>query len=188
MPGNWHVRFLEGQGSVTASAYSTFQYFLTQGDGPWGTRNWSYDRIGNRLTETHDGQTDTYTYLPNLAGGNSPVLDQVQLPMGTRDYTFGPAGHQEEVAAGANIIDFNSDAEGRLAELNRLGNAATFLYDGRSFLARAEEGGTGNFTEPTYSSDGLLYSLNRSEDGGATTSREHVVYFAGRPVAIVSVP
>jgi RHS repeat-associated protein len=33
-----------------------------------------------------------------------------------------------------------------------------------------------------------LYSLNRSEDGGATTSREHVVYFAGRPVAIVSVP
>ncbi len=107
---------------------------------------------------------------------------------GTRDFTFGAAGHQNQVANGANIIDFNSDAEGRLAELDRLGNTAAFLYDGRSFLARAEEGGTGNFTEPTYASDGLLYSLNRSEDGGATTTREHVVYFAGRPVAIVSVP
>jgi len=170
-------------------AYQEFQYFLTQGDGPWGTRAWTYDQIGNRLTETHDGLTDTYTYLSNLAAGNSPILDQVQQGIGgTRDFTFGVAGHQEEVANGANIIDFNSDAEGRLAELDRLGNTATFLYDGRSFLARAEEGGTGNFTEPTYASDGQLYSLSRSQDGGATTTREHVVYFAGRPVAIVSVP
>jgi len=115
------------------------------------------------------GLTDTYSYLPNLAAGNSPILDQVQQGIGgTRDFTFGAAGHQEEVANGANIIDFNSDAEGRLSELDRLGNTAAFLYDGRSFLARAEEGGTGNFTEPTYASDGLLYSLNRSEDGGNT--------------------
>ena len=31
--------------------YLDHQYFLTQGDGPWGMRAWTYDAIGNRLTE-----------------------------------------------------------------------------------------------------------------------------------------
>jgi RHS repeat-associated protein len=58
-------------------------------------------------------------------------------------------------------------------------------YDGRSFLERVEEGGTGNFTEPTYSSEGILMSLFGSEDGGISTDRRHVLYFAGRPVGIL---
>ena len=53
--------------------YQDYQYFLTQGDGPWGTLAWTYDRIGNRLTESRDGATaDVYSYVPNLAGNNSP--------------------------------------------------------------------------------------------------------------------
>ncbi len=47
-------------------AYQDYQYSLTQGNGPWGTRSWTYDRIGNRLTETRGGVTDTYGYT----GGN----------------------------------------------------------------------------------------------------------------------
>jgi hypothetical protein len=32
-------------------AYQDVQFFLTQGDGPRGTLDWTYDRIGSRLTE-----------------------------------------------------------------------------------------------------------------------------------------
>lgn len=33
--------------------YQDYQYFLTltEGAGPWGSLVWTYDRIGNRLTE-----------------------------------------------------------------------------------------------------------------------------------------
>ncbi|MEM6456235.1 MAG: hypothetical protein AAF772_14155, partial [Acidobacteriota bacterium] len=52
-------------------AYQDVQYHLTQGDGPWGTRSWSYDRLGNRLSEVRDGgAADVYGYLMNAAGGN----------------------------------------------------------------------------------------------------------------------
>jgi hypothetical protein len=37
--------------------YQDVAYFLTQGDGPWGALGWSYDKIGNRLTETRDGNS-----------------------------------------------------------------------------------------------------------------------------------
>lgn len=39
--------------------YQDLHYFLTRGDGPWGTRSWTYDRIGNRLTELLGAATRT---------------------------------------------------------------------------------------------------------------------------------
>ena len=62
--------------------YQGFQYFLTQGDGPWGDLSWTYDRIGNRQSETRDGVMDTYAYVPNGAGGNSAQLQEIQLGAG----------------------------------------------------------------------------------------------------------
>jgi RHS repeat-associated protein len=171
--------------------YQDYQYFLTSGDGPWGTLDWTYDRIGSRLREIRDGAAaDTYVYESNTAGtGNRSRLAEIQLGVGgVRDYTFGDAGHLEEVAAGANVVDFTSDEEGRLAGLERLGNTASMRYDGRSFLGRVDEGGTGDFVESTYSSEGLLFSLFGSEDGRVTTSRRQVLYFAGRPVGVLEVP
>jgi RHS repeat-associated protein len=168
--------------------YQDYQYFLTSGDGPWGTLEWTYDTIGNRLSESRDGAAaDTYVYETNTAGtGNRSRLDRIHLGMtGTRDYTFGDAGHLEQVAAGANVVNFTNDQEGRLAGLERLGNAASMHYDGRSYLERVEDGGNGNFTEPTYSSEGMLLSLYGSQDNGATTNRRHLVYFAGRPVGLL---
>ena len=171
--------------------YQDFQYYLNLADGPWGAYDWTYDRIGNRLSEDDDGTLDTYDYEANAATtpGNLARLDQIQLGVGgIRDYTFGTAGHLEQVAAGANVVNFTSDSEGRLAGLERLGNTATMRYDGRSFLTRVDEGGTGNFVEPTYSSEGTLFSLFGSDDGGATSNRRHVLYFTGRPVAILEMP
>ncbi len=44
--------------------YQDVDYFLTSADGPWGSQSWTYDRIGNRLTETDDGATDTLRLRP----------------------------------------------------------------------------------------------------------------------------
>ena len=119
------------QAETKTYAYQDFQYFLTRGDGPWGSLAWSDDRIGNRLSETRDGATDTYTYVANAASGNTAVLGQITLAVGgTRDYQFGAAGHLEQVTAGANQVLFASNDEGRLTQLSRpvASEAADFLY------------------------------------------------------------
>jgi RHS repeat-associated protein len=189
-------RFVAISGTSTELSRRTFayqepQYFLTRADGPWGTLDWTYDKIGNRTSETRDGGSpDTYVYTSNGAG-NTPVLDQVTLGIGgTRDYTWGAAGHLEEVAAGANVLDFGADAEGRLAGVTRTtaGDTAAFAYDGRSFLSRAEEtaGGTSS-VEPLYDSSGLVHALHRRP--APADPEELVVFFylAGRPVSQVAI-
>src|SRR5215203_160207 len=71
--------------------YQDPQYFLTQGNGPWGTRSWTYDRIGNRLTETRGALTDAYVYT----GGN-PKLQAVTLAIGagTKYLAYDATGNQ----------------------------------------------------------------------------------------------
>ncbi|MCH9651922.1 MAG: hypothetical protein K0U98_27080 [Deltaproteobacteria bacterium] len=204
-------------------AYQDFQYFLTSGTGPWGTRTWTYDQIGNRLSEVRDAlPQEDYVYLQNGSGKNTAVLDEIQINGVTlRDYQYGIAGHLERVTAGANEILYTSDAEGRLATITRqAGDARTdFLYDGRSFLTlSAANTATGIFaddfetgdircwtasvggdpgpgpikcdpqplTRPTYSSDGLLMAVSKDESQ-ATELAKTYLYFAGRPVAQLSV-
>jgi len=121
--------------------YQDVQYFLTAGSGPWGNLSWSLDKIGNRLTETRDGLTDTYTYALNPGGGNTPLLTQIQLATGgTRTYQHGSAGHLEEVDAAGNLVDLTWDTAGRLSAMERpTGGAVTLTYDGRSYLSAARE-------------------------------------------------
>jgi hypothetical protein len=55
--------------------YQDNVYFLTQGNGPWGLRSWTYDRIGNRLTESRGAVTDSYIYPTiNHAGSRRQPL------------------------------------------------------------------------------------------------------------------
>ena len=177
---------MAGEVETRTYTYQDHQYFLTSGDGPWGSLEWTYDRIGNRLTETRDGVTDTYAYVGNGGGGNTAILDQITLGAGgTRDYQFGAAGQLEQVTAGANQVDFVSDDEGRLADLSRpvAGEAVDVLYDGRSFMLSTADPATGAVTEPTYTSEGLLCALRRQETPTSPDQRFTYLYFAGRPVA-----
>ena len=148
-----------------------------------------YDHIGNPLTKTRDGSTDTYQYLVNASTGNTPILDQVLLGVGgTRDYTWGAAGHLEEVAAGANVLDFGADAEGRLSGVMRsaASETAPFTYDGRSFLRSAKEtaGGTSS-VDPLYDSAGVVHALRRQPSPIDPVELVVFFYLAGRPVAQV---
>jgi RHS repeat-associated protein len=119
--------------------YQDVQYFLTSASGPWnGPLSWSYDRIGNRLSETRDAITDGYGYEANSGlTGNTARLDLVTLGIGgTRDYGFDAGGFLDTVDLGANDVDFTFDAAGQLARTERVvaGESSDFHYDGRGYL------------------------------------------------------
>ena len=84
--------------------YQDLQYFLTQGDGPWGTQSWTYDSIGNRLTEVRDGAApDVYTYTANGIAGNTPLLasiDRTAVGVVTT-FAYDAAGNQTEQQGGS---------------------------------------------------------------------------------------
>ncbi|MEM6794493.1 MAG: RHS repeat-associated core domain-containing protein, partial [Acidobacteriota bacterium] len=189
-------------------AYQDYQYFLTQGDGPWGQRQWSYDRVGNRLTEQRGSDFDSYSYLPNAAmmGGNSPILDEItENGSVVRSVQYDAAGHQTQDAGAGNVIDRTYDDAGRLSRQERpsADDKADFLYDGRSFLRRAAgtgpaPAGAGVFCDDFESGDTSSWGagpgstcLESSATGPTYDSSgllhavdaTKVLYLAGRPVA-----
>lgn len=162
-------------------AYQEPQYFLTEGNGPWGRRAWTYDRIGNRLNEevvppdADSSESRTYVFAPNAAGGNTPRLSEVAPAPGGEPgsflvYGYDAAGDQttvgvtsgEESAGRTSFLDYS--AERRLARLRTSDGTGTtdLSYDGRGFLrqSRLTFSDSNDFiqTEPVYSSDGLLYA------------------------------
>ncbi len=190
--------------------YQDVQYYLTQGDGPWGDLGWTYDRLGNRLTETRDGVVDTYTYVANAAMGNSARLESIALDAsGPHAFTYDAAGNQTQVDAAGNVIDRTYDAASRMARQERATASAStdLLYDGRSFLRRstgiAPDAGSGVFCDGFESGDISVWggvgtcpatpSLTISEptyDSDGLLHRvihpgeaSYVLYFAGRSVA-----
>ena len=163
--------------------YQDVDYFLQSADGPWGSQSWTYDKIGNRTSETDDGATEQYNYLANGSGGHTARLTSIDLdPTGTRDYGYTPAGHVASVTAGANAIAFDWDDAGRLDQAAGPNGTSAFLYDGRGFLRSAGDAATAGTVTPTYDSAGLLHSLLREPDG-EPTRRYSIFYLAGRPVA-----
>lgn len=167
-------------------AYQDPQYFLTTGDGPWGTRGWSYDKIGNRLSETNDSGTSTISYVTNGSGGNTPLID---------GYVYDEAG--DTLAAGLVSLGggYVYGEDRRLS-----GNDATrpltqwsMTYDGRGFLREVlypeHQQGQHDSVHPTYSSAGLL--LHRELDHpfffSGTATHLYFFYFAGRPVSTLEV-
>ena len=170
--------------------YLDNQYFLTQGNGPWGTRSWTDDRIGNRLTETRGALIDTYGYT----GGN-PKLQTVTLPSGTgTKYLFyDVTGNQTQDSRPDNEYQLTYDAAGRLT---RLGEVATdtstrLLYDGRGFLRESRQDLSvcaPLLTQATYTSEGVLVhraQRNALAPAAAPLDAAYIFYFAGRPVAIL---
>jgi len=185
--------------------YQEFQYFLTQGNGPWGTRGWSYDKIGDRLSEVHDGTSDTYTYAPNASGGNSPRLVQIARggpTGGSSQFYYDAAGELTFRSEGENKLRLTYGSDQRLSQLR--GDAETqgvsqLTYDGRSLLAASTFLSVPGSPAPqreavvTYSSEGLLYRRSDLEHRGPSSLRNqpeirsdaYILYFANRPVAIL---
>ena len=186
----------ESLSSARTYGYQDVQYFLTQGHGPWGTRSWTYDKIGNRLTETRGADTDSYHYLPNGAGGNTPQIERIVPPTGPATlYSYDDAGN----VLGNGKLSFSYGEDRRLSHSGKSDSGTTYSYDGRGYLSRSSllfplVGFTApprtDHTLPTYSSDGLLHHRfshrNLQPQAPVSPTRDsdlYVFHFAGRPVA-----
>ena len=172
--------------------YLDFNYFLTQGNGPWGTRSWTYDKIGNRLTEVKGGITDTYTYVATGAV-QTPKLGSIALGSGgTRTYAYDADGNTIQTVDPTQQLDLIPDAANRLTSLRSVPSRsrADMLYDGRGFLRQAHDDGgacTPTLTVPTYSSEGRLERRDHFSlfaPAGPALDTTLVLYLAGRPVAL----
>ena len=185
-------------------AYQEFQYFLRQGDGPWGTRSWTYGRTGNRLIETRGAVTDSYSYPSNTAGGDSPRLSEIlRGGGGTSELFYDGAGDLTFLSRGAGRLRYSYNAEQRLSQIRADSDTATqglsrFTYDGRSFLAKSTFTAFLTSTLPerettaTYSSAGellhrsLLLRRTPSSPRNQPEVRDdkYILYLGDRPVGI----
>jgi RHS repeat-associated protein len=141
---------------------------LTEATGPYGLRDYVYDPVGNRLSETDDTQTETYVY----------DLDSNQLAQrGAVQYQYDSAG---------NIIDngqytFLYNLAGRLGAVQAGGvPVAYYLYNGLGQRAVKTVGNTARVY--IYDLNGLLLS----EIDLARNTHVEYVYLDGRPLAQIT--
>jgi RHS repeat-associated protein len=178
-----------------AFTYQDLYYFLTQGNGPWGPRTWTYDKIGDRLTEKRGAVTDTYAYPANAGGGKNPKLQSVaEGDGGARQYSYDAAGNTQQILDYDldQRLDLIHDGAGRLAYMRfraPVSKLVAMTYDGRGFLSKAEDAGGGCFAQQTlatYSSEGVLHRREHRLLDGAGSSPDQsdtLLYFDGKPMA-----
>ncbi len=148
-------------------------YFLTSGVGPWGNWSWSYDKIGNRLSETKNGALQNYTYVQQGAPPqNTPKL----ATRGAIAYGYDAIGN----LTSANTLQLTWDDA---RNLRQLGIQGLNSYDGRGFLAQLSNNGGADAVTATYGSEGQLFHRHDLRGGGVFTSDTWFFDFGGRPLA-----
>ncbi|MBI2839259.1 MAG: RHS repeat protein [Acidobacteria bacterium] len=138
--------------------YYDSNYQLTRVDYPQGEpfngeiHQWTYDAIGNRLTNTVNDVTQTYTYYKNA--GNPKNGQRLQSD-GANAYTFDANGNTTSrigadetfnfiwdlddrisVVSGSESAAYEYDHQGRRATKTLPGSSDTFLYHDLNLVAR----------------------------------------------------
>ncbi len=153
--------------------YQDPQYFLRGSTGPWNPETFTYDKIGNRLTEGGNA----YLYRLNPSGGNTPIL----LSRSNLPYTYDSIGN-------ATSINSTPIAYGDDRKMLALGKTRSAFYDGRGFLASFSFSKYGPIAEPVsaapvYGSEGRLYARTDRDDFLGANTTAYVFYFGDRPLA-----
>ncbi|MBK9373727.1 MAG: hypothetical protein IPN03_08340 [Holophagales bacterium] len=151
-------------GALATYRYDSL-YQLTRTDYPIAPpfnaeiHQWTYDAIGNRLTNTIGGNTLAYSYLHN---GANPLNGQRVQNDGVNAYGYDAAGNTTSRQGPGGNFAFDFDPENRLSAITGPVNAAyTYDYQGRR-TTRTVGGVT-----TTYLYDGL--NLVSETTGGQTT-------------------
>lgn len=111
---------------ITAAASQTFGYDdlyrLTSATGVYGSIGYTYDKVGNRLTRTLDGQTDAYAYEPGthkLTGVTGP---------GQQTFGYDAAGNVTSKNTQALTYNLNN----RLIRITNQGTTVgDYVYNGK---------------------------------------------------------
>jgi RHS repeat-associated protein len=170
---------------VTPANDQSFSYDslqrLSQGQGVYGSYAYTYDKDGNRLTETHGSMTTDYGY----GSGNDLLATLTVSGITTqtigytadgRMATFNP-GIESPGSELITSLSYNQDA--RLAAVNAGTDAlASYTYDGfGQRLVKTISSTRGNIYQ--YGPNGML--LEEANQSG--TAQADYIYLNGRPIA-----
>lgn len=144
------------------------------GTGGYGSYGWTYDKLGNRLTQTVGSATTTYTYTPGnrLATITVGGVKTTVVTNANGNITSIPPANSSTAAA------FAYNNANRLASVTGTALAANFVYD--AFGRR--------FSKTNPSSPSILYtyaqngSLLEENNNGAITD---YLYADGRPISVL---
>jgi len=146
--------------SALTKYYYDNLYQLTRADYPNAApfngeiHSWLYDAIGNRLTNTVNGVTQSYTYQTI---GTNPKNWQRLASDGTNIYTYDANGNtatrtgftfgwdyenRMSSITGAPNASYAYDYSGRRASKTVAGISTTYLYDRRNLVSEASSGAT----------------------------------------------
>jgi RHS repeat-associated protein len=121
---------------------------------------WSYDRVGNRLSETRPAGTTSYSY---------DALDEL-TQAGATGYGYDADGNQ--VSAGA--VGFGYDLAGRLTSSTSGGSTTSYRYDGDGNRLQASSGGlAAQTTNYLWDTNQALPQLALERDGDDTLLRRY---------------
>jgi len=136
--------------------------------------SYTYDGVGNRLTETRYGSspvTTYYAYNPDdelcwRAGSTGTCSSP---PTGATTYTYDPNGNQ--TAAGSRT--FTYDLENRLVSTTAGGATESYTYDGDGNRLTLSQGGTAQ-TFYLWDSNASVSQLAIERDGSGSLLRRYV--------------
>jgi RHS repeat-associated protein len=158
----------------TSAGPSSFTYDpldrLDTATGPFGSRNYDYDRNGNRLQQVADGLTTALTYEPNSNHLDTLAANDVQLDAigdtlnnGAWSYTYNPYHRLRTATETATL-------------------KASFAYNGLGQRLTKTDTGNGTGRHFLYGTDGALLA---ETDAGGNVLLEYL-YLNGRLLAVYS--
>lgn len=114
--------------------------------GPWGSLGWTYDGVGNRLTEN----ANNYTYTPNtnkLASANGVNFGYDNNGNTTteavRTYTYNQNQRMIQVAEGTMTANYTYNGNGQRVKKNVSGTITVFHYNlSGQIIAESNSAGT----------------------------------------------
>ena len=127
---------------------------LTDSTGPWGTLGWTYDNVGNRLTQVLNAATDTYAYTPNsnkiagIAGSSSKSYGHDSAgnlsAENTRNYTYNQSNRLILADAGAATLgQYTYNALGLRTSKTINATTTAYHYDlAGNLIAETQNDGT----------------------------------------------
>ncbi len=136
---------------------------LTGATGSWGSLNWTYDGVGNRLTEN----SNNYAYASNTNKLTS-----------ANGISFGFDNDGNTTTQGARQYIYNQNQ--RLIQVNDGGSTAYYTYNGNG--QRVKKNVNGTATVFHYSQSGQIIA----ESNSAGTINVEYVYLNGQPLAMVA--
>ena len=156
---------------------------LASASGYYGALSWSYDGVGNRLSDARNGVVSAYAY-PATSNRLASVTPSGET---ARALSYDAAGNiVVDTRNGALGMNFSYDVEGRLATAAQTGNPAiggSYAYDALGRLAsRTANAGPGQ-TTTLYVHDINNHIIAETSTAG-TTLREYI-WLDDLPVAVV---